>query len=222
MLSVQVTYQSMHYWNQAPWMFLNTHLTPPEHWWHYYTPLKRLFPLHEMEMKHQDMRLWLPTVFIENRQVQGPAQAMLPAFEAILGQRSAHSFATGPVMAEPADTDEGSRVTLLPTRHASLKNMKSGTWCCCAQNYNTIFMEKEGKTVNCFKHCCLWLYCAGLKCLITDWDFSATVCRCHLTHSEEINIPFYDNSHSHWADNASAFWRGKCVPIHLPPVSALR
>lgn len=26
---------------------------------------------------------------------------MLPAFEAILGHRSAHSFATGPVIAEP-------------------------------------------------------------------------------------------------------------------------
>lgn len=30
-------------------------------------------------------------------------QAMLPALEAILGHRSAHSLATGPVMAEPAE-----------------------------------------------------------------------------------------------------------------------
>lgn len=36
--------------------------------------------------------------------MQGPAQAMLPALEAILGHRSAHSLATGPVMAEPVDT----------------------------------------------------------------------------------------------------------------------
>lgn len=42
--------------------------------------------------------------FIENRQVRGPSQAMLPALEAILGHRSAHSLATGPVMAEPAGT----------------------------------------------------------------------------------------------------------------------
>ena len=28
--------------------------------------------------------------------------AMLPALDAILGHKSAHSFATGPVMAEPA------------------------------------------------------------------------------------------------------------------------
>lgn len=45
----------------------------------------------------------LPIIFIEN---SGAAQAMLPALEAILGQRSAHSLATGPVMAEPADTEE--------------------------------------------------------------------------------------------------------------------
>ena len=30
---------------------------------------------------------------------------MLPALEAILGQRSAHSFATGPVMAEPTENN---------------------------------------------------------------------------------------------------------------------
>lgn len=30
---------------------------------------------------------------------------MLPALEAILGHKSAHSLATGPVMAEPADTE---------------------------------------------------------------------------------------------------------------------
>lgn len=44
--------------------------------------------------------------FIENNEVRGPAQAMLPALEAILGQRSAHSLATGPVMAEPEGTGE--------------------------------------------------------------------------------------------------------------------
>lgn len=33
-------------------------------------------------------------------------QAMLPALEAILGHRSAHSLATGPVMAEPVNTDK--------------------------------------------------------------------------------------------------------------------
>lgn len=33
----------------------------------------------------------------------GQAQAMLPALEAILGQRSAHSLATGPVMADPEE-----------------------------------------------------------------------------------------------------------------------
>lgn len=32
-------------------------------------------------------------------------QAMLPALEAILGHRSAHSFATGPVMAEPGEEE---------------------------------------------------------------------------------------------------------------------
>lgn len=37
--------------------------------------------------------------FIENRSSR--VQAMLPALEAILGHRSAHSLATGPVMAEP-------------------------------------------------------------------------------------------------------------------------
>lgn len=47
---------------------------------------------------------------------------MLPALEAILGQRSAHSLATGPVMAEPADTDKESRVSLLPPLHALLEN----------------------------------------------------------------------------------------------------
>lgn len=45
-------------------------------------------------------------LFIENNEVWGPAQAMLPALEAILGQRSAHSLATGPVMAEPEGTGE--------------------------------------------------------------------------------------------------------------------
>lgn len=54
--------------------------------------------------------------------MQGPAQAMLPALEAILGQRSAHSLATGPVMAEPADTDKKSIVILAPTLHALLEN----------------------------------------------------------------------------------------------------
>lgn len=39
--------------------------------------------------------------FIENKSSRVEAQAMLPAFEAILGHRSAHSLATGPVMAEP-------------------------------------------------------------------------------------------------------------------------
>lgn len=48
--------------------------------------------------------------------MQGPAQAMLPALEAILGHRSAHSLATGPVMAEPVDTNN-ERVPLVPTRH---------------------------------------------------------------------------------------------------------
>ena len=31
---------------------------------------------------------------------------MLPALEAILGHRSAHSFATGPVMAEPTENNQ--------------------------------------------------------------------------------------------------------------------
>lgn len=37
--------------------------------------------------------------------------AMLPALEAILGHRSAHSFATGPVMAEPGKKE---RRTMVP------------------------------------------------------------------------------------------------------------
>lgn len=37
---------------------------------------------------------------------KSPTQAMLPALEAILGHRSAHSLATGPVMAEPTGTQE--------------------------------------------------------------------------------------------------------------------
>lgn len=46
---------------------------------------------------------------------------MLPALEAILGQRSAHSLATGPVMAEPADTEKENTYSVA-TRHASYKH----------------------------------------------------------------------------------------------------
>ena len=31
---------------------------------------------------------------------------------------------------------------------------------------------------------------------------------CHLTHSDDLKIPFFDNSPSYWPDKASAFWRG--------------
>lgn len=36
--------------------------------------------------------------------------AILPALDAILGHKSAHSFATGPVMAEPASKNEIDRI----------------------------------------------------------------------------------------------------------------
>lgn len=98
-----------------------------------------------MEMKYQDMRLWLPTVFIENRQVQGPAQAMLPAFEAILGQRSAHSFATGPVMAEPADTDEGSRVTSNTACFIKKKTQNQGYQIAALKTTTQYLWEKKEK-----------------------------------------------------------------------------
>lgn len=55
-----------------------------------------------MQIKHRH-QTDLPRLFIENNTVRGPAQAMLPALEAILGQRSAHSLATGPVMADPEE-----------------------------------------------------------------------------------------------------------------------
>lgn len=55
----------------------------------------------QVQIKHRQTDL--PRLFIENNMVRGPAQAMLPALEAILGQRSAHSLATGPVMADPEE-----------------------------------------------------------------------------------------------------------------------
>lgn len=42
------------------------------------------------------------TLYTENFEYRMGSQAILLAFEAILGHRSAHSLATGPVMALPA------------------------------------------------------------------------------------------------------------------------
>jgi len=43
-------------------------------------------------------------LYTENFEYNMSSQAILLAFEAILGHRSAHSLATGPVMALPART----------------------------------------------------------------------------------------------------------------------
>jgi hypothetical protein len=43
------------------------------------------------------------TLYTENFEYNMGGQAILLAFEAILGHRSAHSLATGPVMALPAN-----------------------------------------------------------------------------------------------------------------------
>lgn len=56
--------------------------------------------------------------------------AMLPALDAILGHKSAHSFATGPVMAEPAYKNEATqaqRVLSLHTSWVESSNLKSWT-----------------------------------------------------------------------------------------------
>ncbi len=68
-------------------------------------PWKCCFLYIKCKRKHQHTKLDYQQFLLKTK-VQGPAQAMLPALEAILGQRSAHSLATGPVMAEPADTEK--------------------------------------------------------------------------------------------------------------------
>lgn len=103
-----------------------------------YFPFKVRFPL--QNRKHWRRVVWLTTVFIQNKQVQGPAQAMLPALEAILGHRSAHSLATGPVMAEPADTNNYNS-SINSTLHASFKYLvqrDNSTLHC--HNINTIYL----------------------------------------------------------------------------------
>lgn len=60
--------------------------------------------------------------------MQGPAQAMLPALEAILGHRSAHSLATGPVMAEPVDTHTKEDKSQYLCYFKSLKNKLILQW----------------------------------------------------------------------------------------------
>ena len=49
---------------------------------------------------HHETGPTLQQFLLKTRRV-GSTQAMLPALDAILGHRSAHSLATGPVMAEP-------------------------------------------------------------------------------------------------------------------------
>jgi hypothetical protein len=55
----------------------------------------------DKELKKLDAFFFCIFVFFSNIFVVLMDQAMLPAFEAILGQRSAHSLDTGPVMADP-------------------------------------------------------------------------------------------------------------------------
>ena len=56
---------------------------------------------------------------------------MLPALDAILGHKSAHSFATGPVMAEPAKRrmkyrvrSEGPPSPVLPTQELIIQSQR--------------------------------------------------------------------------------------------------
>lgn len=71
--------------------------------------------------KPHRLQTHLLRLFIENNEVRGPAQAMLPALEAILGQRSAHSLATGPVMAEPEGRGEQSSLLSCSTTSQYIK-----------------------------------------------------------------------------------------------------
>lgn len=61
--------------------------------------------------------------FIEKK---ASAQAMLPAFEAILGHRSAHSLATGPVMAEPLKQTQQTDSGVILHSKIKLKHQHSG------------------------------------------------------------------------------------------------